>query len=120
MTEKRTLITGIKNADKLEPLIDMIFDNPKILDTLPEVLYITKQIPLAKIFTEEKMKLIETVKKKPNITMCELSKKLNRSPQSVCRDIRTLEKYNLLETHKEGRNLKSEVKYNWIVYPIKA
>lgn len=120
MVEKREIVTSIHNTKELEKLLLKIIKNPEIMDVLPKNMYLSANIPASKIFTDERLRLIKTVKKKPNITVTELAKKLKRTPQAVSRDLKILAKYNLIDLKKEGRKIRSEVKYSWIVYPVSA
>jgi predicted transcriptional regulator len=120
MVEKREIVTSIHNIKEIRKLLLKIIRNPKIMDVLPDVIYLGPNTPITKVLTDERVRLLKTVKKRPDITVNELARVLRRAPQAISRDLRILAEYNLIDMKKEGRKIRSEVKYSWIVYPVSA
>jgi len=61
---------------------------------------------LSEIFTKERMRIVETIRDKKPESIGKLSKILSRDIAAVHRDLKVLEKYEIIRLEKSGRVVK--------------
>ncbi|MHB2036939.1 MAG: HVO_A0114 family putative DNA-binding protein [Nitrososphaerales archaeon] len=68
-----------------------------------ETIFLLTPKEFTQVFTPERLRLVKLVKDRPELTITEISRSLNRRREAVSRDIRFFEGLGLIAFQKRGR-----------------
>lgn len=102
----------IKQLKKMdESIIQSILKNPKLLETIPDkvVFFDFSRDDWSHIFTPKRIELLNCINTESPKNLTELAELTGRSVENIYRDIKYLEKFEIVETRKNGRDSKPEL-----------
>jgi len=73
---------------------------------------------ISEIFTKNRLRIVEVIRDKNPKSIGELSKLLKRDISAVYRDLKILEKYEILRLERRGRTVKPILSKSMLLIPI--
>ncbi|MDO8427709.1 MAG: helix-turn-helix domain-containing protein [Candidatus Diapherotrites archaeon] len=95
--------------------------NPKLLDKEPRVVrYIDSFEVLAAILSPERLKLLQTLKQKPNCSVNQLAEQVGRKREAVSRDLKLLSSHDMIKLQKNGKHVHIQANIDELVIKLNA
>jgi len=97
--------------EEFEKLMHDIVENPRMLESLPDnMIFLDPSSTIwTRCFTPKRMELLKIIHKKNPRSVTELAKLTNREVENVYRDLKELQKYELVELKKHGNHSEPKV-----------
>ena len=100
----------------VKDFVNCAMDNPQ---SVPDALVLPwSPDRLTKLFTHERLRIIETVRSKNPKTVSALCTRLNRDKAAVSRDLAILEGFGIIRLERHGRTARPVLDKKVIVLPI--
>lgn len=104
-TKERAFATKVvfKPVDTEQEKSPMLKEIIKDRGKSEEIVFLLTPEEFPKIFSPERLKLLRLFRKRPELTISEISRNLGRKREAVSRDIRFFEGLKLIELQKHAR-----------------
>lgn len=100
-------------------LMEEMIKNPKLLRKMPNnIIFADKREVLNKVVSRERFELLKTIAQHPSISISGLEKLLKRKKESILKDLKFFEMFDLITIEKKGKEKIPRLNKPYIFAPL--